>query len=188
MARVPIPRVAPLWPLALALAVAVASCADDPAKFDVRAASDFAKTGVTVSVLGVFKDGRMSAESWPTLGARLSAPFSRTGACEIAYADALFATAPALAASIDEYATANGITDELLDELAPMATADTILVFTIAGHPPQTMTYSGPSAEAALKSFTDKLAAELPAASCRGWKRDAQIDAERIHRMSLEEP
>jgi hypothetical protein len=238
--------------ISLAAAVLLfASCADDPAKFDVHFASDFAHEGASVSVLGVYKDGRMSAESWPSLGPRLSAPFSR-GTCEIAYGDALLSSNAALAQSVEDYATANGVTDDLLAELAPMARADGVLLVTIAGHPPQAlgdagaprkassssapamrgggrrgrgrmsapsgdarprtdgsvyevsasvysvrqrrsvaivgMTYSGASVDEALAKFTARLAEELPGASCKGWDLAAPVDAEKIHRMSLEEP
>jgi hypothetical protein len=95
-------------------------------------ASDFAPAGHTVSVFGLFKDGRMSADTWEELGPDLSAAFA-TGACEAEYRDDLLTSDAPLSSAIDDYVRANGIGDELLDALAPAATGDAIVVFTIAG-------------------------------------------------------
>src|SRR5207244_3335524 len=57
--------------------------------------------------------------------------------CEVAYGDKLLTTAPGLSSAVDDYARANGVTDDLLDRLAPMAKGDTIMILTIAGRPPQ---------------------------------------------------
>jgi hypothetical protein len=109
------------------------ACADEG--FTVRTAPDFPKGRTTISVFGVFKDGRLSTDSWDQLGPGLSSAFAdRT--CEAAYSDRLLTTAPSLASALDDYARANGLTDELIDQVAPLAQGDAILVITIAGHPP----------------------------------------------------
>ena len=135
---------------ALPLALVLASACSDDAQFTTRFASDFAPAQHTVSVLGVFKDGQMSAEAWESVGPKLSAPFGAT--CDTAYTS-LAASNPALSSAIDEYVRANGPGDELLEQLAPAATGDVILVFTIAGHvtgkpssTPDTSTVSGSGA------------------------------------------
>jgi hypothetical protein len=114
----------------LLLPVLASACSDD-AQFTTRFASDFAPGGHRVSVLGVFKDGRMDAEAWETLGPQLSAPFGAT--CATAYGS-LVTGNPNLSAAVDDYVRANGPGDELLDQLAPAASGDVILVFTVAGH------------------------------------------------------
>jgi hypothetical protein len=122
-------------------AIGLIACADDG--FAVRRAAEFPRGGTTnMSVLGIFKDGRMNAESWDELGAGLSAPFSERR-CEVAYSNKLVTTLPALSTAVDDYARANGVTDDLLDQLAPMAKGDTILFITIAGHPPQAVDNAG---------------------------------------------
>ncbi|HEY4105506.1 MAG TPA: hypothetical protein VGM44_16520, partial [Polyangiaceae bacterium] len=50
-----------------ALALLPVACGSGAA-FDTRLASDFAPARHTVSVLGVYKDGRMALGSWDTLG------------------------------------------------------------------------------------------------------------------------
>jgi hypothetical protein len=124
-------RLAVLVPLAaLAALPALASCSDD-AQFTTRFASDFAHPDHMVSVLGVFRDGRMSSDAWDTVGPALSTPFGKT--CETAYG-ALVGSNPTLSGAIDDYVRANGPGDELLEQLAPAATGDLVVVFTVAGH------------------------------------------------------
>jgi hypothetical protein len=122
----------PPWTRFFVLALGGLSCSDTNAQFTTRFASDFTPERHTVSVFGVFKDGRMSTESWDDLGARLSAAFA-TGACDAAYRGDLLATNPALSSAIDDCVRANGVGDELIDALAPAATGDLIVVFSVAG-------------------------------------------------------
>jgi hypothetical protein len=117
---------------ALGVAIALASCGDPRASFTTKVASDFPPSGHTVSVLGVFKEGRMSPETWGELGAGLSSAFGPS-ACPAEYSDDLVTSNAPLSAAIDDYARANGVGDELLDALAPAATGDLIAVFTMAG-------------------------------------------------------
>jgi hypothetical protein len=122
----------PIMLLVPALAFATGSCGDPRASFTTRVASDFAPGGHTISVFGLFKDGRMSADMWDELGTDLSAAFA-SGACEAEYRGELLTSNAPLSSAIDDYVRANGIGDELLDAIAPAATGDTIVVFTIAG-------------------------------------------------------
>jgi hypothetical protein len=108
----------------------LAACSGDT-QFTTRYAPEFSQGRHTLSVFGVFKDGRMSSEAWETIGPRLSAPFG--GACTPAYGTPLLAQKPALSSAIDDYARANGVGDELLEQFAPAATGDLILVVTVAG-------------------------------------------------------
>jgi hypothetical protein len=112
------------------LVAAAAGCADGT-KFSTRYASDFAHTPHTISVLGVYKDGRMNPDVWDQIGPGLCAPLG--GTCSPAY-DTLIHANPNLSAAIDDYARANGIGDDLIDQLAPAATGDLIMVITVAGH------------------------------------------------------
>jgi hypothetical protein len=108
----------------------VTACSGDT-QFTTRTAPEFSQGRHTLSVFGVFKDGRMSSDAWETIGPRLSAPFG--SACAAAYGTPLFTAKPALSSAIDDYARANGVGDELLDQFAPAATGDLILVVTVAG-------------------------------------------------------
>jgi len=93
-------------------------------------------SGMTVSVLGVYKDGRMSSDAWSQIGPVLSSPMRSSG-CEIAYDSALVARDPEGSSAVDAYTRAEGPTDELLDQFGPAAEGDEIMLVTISGHPPQ---------------------------------------------------
>jgi hypothetical protein len=142
------PRSSPAFSAALtSCALLLATACSDDAQFTTRFASDFAPARHSVSVLGVFKDGQMSSEAWESIGPKLSLPFGAT--CDTAYT-ALVSTNQPLSSAIDDYVRANGPGDELLEQLAPAATGDVILVFTVAGHvtgkpasTPDTSTVSG---------------------------------------------
>lgn len=103
-----------------------------PLQFQVDRAPDY-QPATGVSVLGVFKDGRMSPESWDSLGSTIL----RKQSCSAAY-DAQFTSANrALASAVDDQVRSNGVSDALLAKLAPAATGDAILILTVAGRPPQ---------------------------------------------------
>jgi hypothetical protein len=116
---------------ALVFALVLCGACKDEAQFTTHFASNFAPGRHTVSVLGVFKDGQMSSESWDGIGTKLSAPFGAT--CDTAYGR-LVSSDQALSGAIDDYVRANGPSDELLEQLSPAATGDIIAVFTVAGH------------------------------------------------------
>jgi hypothetical protein len=117
--------------LGLGLGLALLPACSSDVQFNARYASDFAPGAHTVSVLGVFKDGRMSSDAWDDIGPRLSAPFGAT--CETAYGT-LIASDQVLSGVIDDFVRANGPSDDLLEQLTPAATGDLILVVTVAGH------------------------------------------------------
>jgi hypothetical protein len=119
----------PAAALLFALLAVCAGCGSS-ASFTTRYASDFVHTPHTISVLGVYKDGRMNPDVWEQIGPGLCAPFG--AACGPAY-DTLISSNPNLSAAIDDYARANGIGDDLIDQLAPAATGDLIMVVTVAG-------------------------------------------------------
>jgi hypothetical protein len=116
------------------LALTAISCDESDADFSVKFASDFSPARHTVSVLGVYKDGQMSADGWDALAPRVG-PAICAGDCEVGY-NTLAATNGALADAIDAYAEADGPTDELLTKLAPAAKGDLVLVITFAGKLP----------------------------------------------------
>ncbi len=120
--------------LLILLSFVSASCDESDAHFSVKFASDFSPARHTVSVLGVYKDGQMSADGWETLASRVG-PAIGAGDCEVGY-NTLAATNGALADAIDSYAQADGPTDDLLAKLAPAAKGDLVLVITFAGKVP----------------------------------------------------
>jgi hypothetical protein len=115
--------------LSPALLCALCACSGD-AQLSSRFATGFTHAPHTVAVFGVYKDGRMSSEAWEQVGPGLSRPFGTT--CDTAFAQ-LEARNQPLSGVIDDYARANGIGDDLLEQLAPAAQGDLILVVTVAG-------------------------------------------------------
>jgi hypothetical protein len=109
-----------------------ASCASDGPSFVVNYAPGFVRDGASVSVLGIFRDGRMSPEAWDELGPRFSAALHKDE-CDVAIGTRLRAQQPAVFAAFDASARAEGITDELLDKVAPAAAGDSVLVIIVAG-------------------------------------------------------
>jgi hypothetical protein len=114
--------------------IAASACDATDAHFGVQYASDFAPARHSVSVLGVYEDGRMSPGAWDTLAPHLG-PAMGAAPCDAGY-DALMATDGALAGAIDEFARADGPTDDLLSHLGPAAKGDSILVITMSGQLP----------------------------------------------------
>jgi hypothetical protein len=116
------------------LALASVTCDEGDAHFSVKFASDFFPAKHTVSVLGIYKDGQMSADGWEALAPKVG-PAICAGDCEVGY-NTLASTNGALADAVDAYAQADGPTDDLLTKLAPAAKGDLVLVITFAGKLP----------------------------------------------------
>jgi hypothetical protein len=125
----------------LLVVVTAFACDEGDAHFATKFASDFGPARHTVSVLGVYKDGRMSSDAWQALAPRV-APALGAANCEVGY-DMLASANGALAEAIDEYARADGPTDDLLAQLAPAAKGDLVLVVTFAGKLPQRISDAG---------------------------------------------
>jgi hypothetical protein len=115
--------------------ICLAACAGSEAEFHVSTPST--ARDLTVSVLGVFRDGKMMPEAWD-LGAALVAPIGGAG-CAILYSNDLVTSHPELAAAIDNHARANGVTEPLLATLAPATASDAIVLIEISGHPPKVL-------------------------------------------------
>jgi len=105
------------------------ACSGD-AQLTSRFASGFTHAPHTLAVLGVYKDGRMSSDAWEQVGPGLSRPFGAT--CDQGFAQLESKNQP-LSGVIDDYTRANGVGDDLLEQLAPAAQGDLILVVTVAG-------------------------------------------------------
>lgn len=117
--------------LGVGLAAFATSCDAGP-RFVVRYAPEFDQGRHTVAIFGVFQGGRMSAEAWYPLSARVSAAFGKSGACPTAFGDALQRADAELYAKLDEDVAANGVADEIIESVAPKTDADVIV--TISAH------------------------------------------------------
>jgi hypothetical protein len=98
-------------------------------------ATDFKPSGHTVSVFGVYRDGQMSTEAWSALRPRFEPVLGRRE-CEIAHDHSFAEGDSPLFVAVDDYARANGPTDDLLAQLSPAAEGDLILVLVEAGRLP----------------------------------------------------
>jgi hypothetical protein len=156
-------------PSFLAPLLLTAGCAEWAGSFTTSFAPDFAPAGHSVSVLAVYKDGRMSSADWEHLAPALAAAFAGAQ-CEAGY-DALVAAKPDVADAVNERLREDGPSDELLAALAPAAQGDLILVITQAGPLPQPFaskprgrTWRGPSHEPhwSLRSRGPRGAAVVP--------------------------
>jgi len=116
----------------VSILAAAGSCASEDAHFEVKVAPGFEHQGDSLSVLGVFKDGRMSTDAWDALGPKLS-PGLGKNTCEVAYSSRLVTSNSKLAEAIDDHVQANGVTDDLLEQVSPLAKGSSILTITVAG-------------------------------------------------------
>jgi hypothetical protein len=111
------------------------ACGGEDARFTVNYAPEFAGSSHhTVSLFGVFKDGRMDAEAWEDVAPGISNLFGHS-TCSAAFGTDLVTNNPSLASAVDEYTRNYGVTDALLNEFAASAKGDLILVVSIAGKP-----------------------------------------------------
>ena len=117
--------------------VALAACGAESAQFHVTQPDDPTRAR-TISILGVYHDGRMAPDEWADLGAGLVGQLGETS-CGVLFSPALPTEHPDLAAAIDKHARAAGVTDALLGALAPATGADAILLVEVSGHPPRVL-------------------------------------------------
>jgi hypothetical protein len=121
----------------LAAAGAAAACGSPTTVYSTALAPDFKPGSHTLSVLGVYKDGRMSSEAWDGLAGRVAQATHASAKCECGFREGAAAADQPVMAAIDDYTLANGPTDDLLGQLAPAAQGDLILVVTVAGRLPK---------------------------------------------------
>ena len=112
------------------------ACGDEDINFAVKYAPGYSNNGNAVSIFGVFKDGRMSPDTWDEVGPRFSSAF-HAPSCEIAISSELRRSNLPLFTAVDDGAREEGITDLMLDRFAPAAAGNSILVITIASHAPK---------------------------------------------------
>ncbi len=118
---------------ALLLATLCAACSE-VGPVNVKIAPGFTPNRATVSVLGVFRDGRMSSEAWTPIGPPLSTALGEVGdTCDVAYRDRLQQEKPALFTVLEEDTRANGIPEDMLARVAPQAEGELILTIIVHG-------------------------------------------------------
>jgi hypothetical protein len=112
--------------LGLLVASACTSCSD-VAHFDVKLAPGTVTGSTSIAVLGVFRGGRLDRAAWADVAPSLLAAFPQ-GTCAVAFSNELERGDADLYAQIDALAKAEGVSDEVVELVAPHTAADVLLV------------------------------------------------------------
>jgi hypothetical protein len=116
-------------------------------QFAVQSSPGWARANRRVSTFGLKRDGLMMKDGWRALGPEQAPPFG-ANACDVAYSAQTFSNQADLAGAFDEYTRAHGVTDQLLEAVAPAAQGDSFLFVSISGHPQFSGDSAPPSAAA----------------------------------------
>jgi hypothetical protein len=160
----------------LLLVLALGCDSDTAIPVSVKFVSDFAPHRQSVSVLGVYRDGRMSADAWDLLAEDVSSALGAVR-CDAAY-DAWTRSDPALAAAVDDVARADGPTDALLAEIAPAASGELIVVVSMNGQVRQRQTGDAGAAQSSAPAAGGLQASGRRARGARRRSGQSPADAE----------
>lgn len=111
-----------------------AACTKD-AEFTITPPRVALAAETTVGFFGVYRDGRLDADYWESLNARIS-PVMGAPSCPIVFEPALQERDPSLYADIDKETKENGVTKETLARFADRSPASMIAVMQVTGRPP----------------------------------------------------
>jgi hypothetical protein len=117
---------------ALAFALPFVACGD--ASFHVKMPEGFHDAHRTVSVVGVYREGRWSPDYFAQLEPSITGALGR--GCEPGYGDALRASDPGLYDEIDEASRQEGVTEDVVARFTPAALGDTLMVLQVYGPMP----------------------------------------------------
>ena len=112
------------------------ACSAAPPTFRVEGAENVGEQAGAFSLLGVYRSGRLVEEEWRLLQAGVSSAWGgRT--CVPGYSGAYRSEATAQLEVLDSLIEKEGVTEEILQMLAPAAESDFIVVIEIYGEPPR---------------------------------------------------
>ncbi len=121
-------------------ALSFGACASSNTTFTVEYPRDKPAIDHTkISVLGVFKDGRINESNWDDVGTALASVLG-SSTCELGFAERLKLEEPEVFAKADSESKESGVTDDLLKPFAARARGTAILAMTISGR-----LHAGPS-------------------------------------------
>jgi hypothetical protein len=112
------------------VATAALACTTTEPRFETKYAASFDARSVRASVLGVYRDGRLSEPAWAALVPHLPAGL-RTPGCGPGFGEALKVENAQVFDAIEARTKMAVVDDELLEMIAPAASADFILSFAI---------------------------------------------------------
>jgi hypothetical protein len=119
-----------------ALAAAIGGCASEKPRVIVKTATGYSGQSSTVSVLGVYAAGRMNPEHWLEMAPAVATIFGP--GCEPGFNDGLQQTKPRWFSMIDQQTRDEGVTEDMLRQIAPAARGGTIgLIETEWVEPPE---------------------------------------------------
>lgn len=118
---------------AFALALTALACGPG-ARFEVRYAPGFSARPMTSSVLGVYREGRLSEADWSSFTPHLPSAL-RSPECVPGYGRASKARNSEAVSAVEAQVRAAGVGDEVLDMIAPAAEGEFILEFSMYGQP-----------------------------------------------------
>jgi len=164
-------RISQLFMALFVSALSALSACSGGARFTTQTASDFKPEPHTVSVLGVYKDGRMSVGTWEKLAPHLVKAIA-PGTCDLAF-DELVTSNQELANAIDGRARYEGPTGELLAHFAPAARGELVMVVSYSGRPPEPRVRDEPPMGAPVRNnMVTKRKRRSPAPAVKGNPRD----------------
>jgi hypothetical protein len=109
------------------------ACGD--ASFHVQMPPNFHEAKRTISVVSVYREGRFSPDSFEQIEPQIAAALGK--GCEQGYTERLRESDPNLYDDIDQRARQDGISDEVIAQMAPAALGDTLMVVQFYGPLPQ---------------------------------------------------
>lgn len=116
--------------LAASLGLLACSCGETGVYYDVKFAPGFSEGPTTVSVIGVFQEGRMSSEMWNEVDAKL-APVLGQKSCPVIWGDDLRRSNPDIFEQIDRATQSEGITEDMLDRFSDASEGDAVMVVSL---------------------------------------------------------
>ena len=111
------------------LLVLAAGCSD--ASFRVRMPEGFHEAHRTVSVIGVYREGRLSPDYFEQIAPTIAGALGQ--GCEQGYGETLKSANPDLYEELDQESRQDGVTDDVLARLSPGALGDTLMVIQLYG-------------------------------------------------------
>lgn len=112
--------------------LALTACSSE-AETHVVYARGFDHRPMKVSVIGALQNGLLNADTWTDLAPLLSGVL-KSSTCDDFYSKELDASQPALASAIDHYTKTSGVSDALLQKIAPAAAGDILMLITLGAH------------------------------------------------------
>jgi hypothetical protein len=105
------------------------ACGD--ASFRVKMPEGFREAHRTVSVVGIYREGRLSPDYFDQIAPTIEGALGR--GCDQGYGEALKSADPTLYEELDQESRQDGVTDDVLARMSPGALGDTLMVIQLYG-------------------------------------------------------